>query len=709
MITFIKSFILLIMAHKTHSTTSKSKGLQRPSVNAKSFDYSKFKISPYAKEIVELIQSHPVSAISAQTGSGKTLRIPYDLARNGCIVRVALPYAVATRAAADFQKKHSGLDIGFAAAREIKYGPRTQLVYATTGHFTTKIRGIIKKCKSDGVKLMSEHFSFLGHVFVVDEVHTGTVQITELTGQLKYIKTHVPEFNTRIVFTSATLNCMDVARHFKDFPTYNVDLDRLPITHIYSQCERDPKRDDPTKDIMDLIRAELKHMKLNNELYHIIVFRPGVKEVEEIVQLLEREFDESQLYAIPAYSELSHDDLAQIFMNFGVTKVIIGTNIIESSITVDNVGAIIDDGLVKRVYTNDTGGQKLVTSLISQAESIQRAGRTARTRPGRAFHLYTERYRETDMDKYHPPEIDRVPIHNITLGIVDAGLIPTEILGISKMRQTQALDTLIDMGMVEVDTTRNTLGKVTEAGNFVSRVNLGIYNAYMIYKGIEKFRDTGDELVLVTTVALAVTLECYGPPPFYVPRRKRGQTNSEYLTEKQAHIDTYFDRFRGQNELETLINLYWTMTDEIYEMTRQHKERRLPTHSVAKDWAVQNSMNNKKLKEFTNTMRPVLESVAMHLGMPQILDDMEPPSPMEMSDVMRQTLDMFRCAYSRNRFTFIGKGSYVDKHNNIYKHTSTAYSLQPAGQDMVIAAQVMEMQDKPGAPPRRMIGLSLPI
>lgn len=677
----------------------------RPRTTTKIFDYSVFKISSHKHEIIDLIKSNAVSAISAQTGSGKTLLIPYELAREGLTVRVALPYTVATRTAWDFQKKYSGLDVGFAAAREIKYRDTTKLVYATTGHFTTKIRSIIKSTKGRGLSL--REFAFLGDVFIVDEVHTGTTQITELIGQLKYLQSNVPGFNTRIVFTSATLNSMEVERHFKDFPTYEIELDRLPITHIFNKDERDPKRDNPTVEIIDIIREELKHMKDHGEMYHIIVFRPGVSEVEELLRLLEREFDPEVLCVLGAYGELSQEELGQIFENYGISKVIVGTNIIESSITVDNVGAIIDDGLVKRVYTNDTGGQKLVTSIVSQAEALQRAGRTARTRPGRAIHMYTKRYHDMDMDRYHPLEIDRVPIHNITLGIIDAGLIPSEILGINKDRQSQAIDTLIDTGMIEPDPTGKTLGKVTDAGTFVSNVSLGIYNAYMIYKAIEVFRKTRDELVLVSTVALAVMLECYGPPPFYVPRRKRDQTQSEYITDRDVHIDKYFDRFMGNNELETLINLYWIMTDELYIMRSHSKNGQ--GHGHLRDWAVENSMNNKKLKEFRNTMKQVLSSVAVHLDAPQIQDDMMPPAPEEMSYVISETLDLFRLAYARNQFTYVGKGKYLDQYGNEYRHSSTTYSHRPAGQVTLVAAQVMELQNRQDCPPRRIIGLSLEI
>jgi HrpA-like RNA helicase len=671
-----------------------------------SFDYEGFKIAPHADAITELITSNSVSAISAQTGSGKTLFIPHHLAQHGFKVRVAVPMTVAARSARDFQSKCSGLRIGFAGGREVQYTDYSQIVYGTTGHFTVKILSIIKRRGASRLRALD--FQFLGDVFVVDEVHSGTTHITKLIGLLKYLKDHVADLKTHIVFTSATMNSINIKRYFPDFPVYEVELARLPITHRYSSHHIEPKLDDPTRDIVDIIRKELALMKSSpkGDMWHIIVFRPGANEVETLLQALYKAFDD-EIEALPAYSDLAPEELQEIFENHGVPKVIVGTNIIESSVTIDNVGAIIDDGLVKRVFTNEMGGQMLTTGLVSCAEATQRAGRTARTRPGRAYHLYTEHYRDTVMTPHHEPEIDRVPIHNLVLSIIDAGLVPTEILGVSKSRQNQAVATLIRTNMLTP--TEDGLGSVTEAGRFVSSVNLGIYNSCLIYQAIIEFRKKKDEFILISAVALAVMLEIYGPPPFYIPRKKRGQTHSDYQIERDVHIESYFERFFGATELHTLVNLYWTMADEVYLIEEYHRSQRHAPSNYLKEWAVKNSMNNKKLKEFRNTFRSVLESVASHCHHPSLLDDMEPPSPGELLSLGDKAMGFFIKAYSHNVFTQVDRDVYVDEHGNKYKHTRKTYCRRYEPPATIVAAQVIEIKETPESIPRRMIGLSIPI
>lgn len=681
------------------------------------YSYSKFKVAPHREPIIDMIKSNAVSAISAQTGSGKTLFVPYALAQTGEKVRVALPFTVSARSAWEFQRRYSKLRVGFAAARDVKYSMNDQIVYATTGHFVVKLLNIIKRAMFGTAALSADMFAFLGTVFMVDEVHSGTVQTTFLIGLLNYLRTVLgSSFKTHIVFTSATLNHLDVARHFQDFPTYEVDLSRLPITHVYlaPEQERDPRnlKDPPTEEIITIIRQELDKMSGRPDMWHIIVFRPGVQEVEDLVQNLEIRFNNTEITVIPAYSELSQDDLQLMFEDYGMPKVIVGTNIIESSITVDNVGAIINDGLVKRVYTNDTGGQKLVTSIISCAEETQRAGRTARTRPGTAYHLYTQTYRETNMIQHHPPEIDRIPIHNVVLSCIDSGLVPKDILGISESRQQQAIDTLTYMEMIAPPSDSGSgLGTVTSAGNFVSHVNLGIYNAYMIYIAINQYQNgpwAGDELVLRSAVVLAVMLEIYGPPLYYVPRRTRGQDNAEYQSVRMAHIEKYFDRFMGKTELDTLLNTYWTMVSEIQTDSIDGAEG-IDRYAPYKRWAVNNSINNKKLREFVNTLGPVMDAVADHLNKPELLDDVYPPTPEEQLEVNDAVLDLFKQAYAKNVFRLTGRRQYTDERGITYSHAAKHYCLEHTLDSAVIAAQIMEIQDDPSRPTRRVIGLSVPV
>lgn len=660
-----------------------------------------FKISPHLDAIHELVSQNRISAISAKTGSGKTLAVPPKLAEQGLRVACFLPTVVATTSAADFQEEHTRFKIGYAANRVIRYDDDCDIVYATTGHGTAKLLSLLKRKPIHTITRAD--LSFLGDVIMVDEVHSGTVQISLLIGLLRYLLDNLPDsvFHTKIVFTSATLNTLDVSRYFSDFPIYKVELERLPITHVYNSSFTNPLTDDPTPRVIEVIKQELSKMRSNKEQWHGIVFRPGVQEVEDMIQRLEQTFGD-EIMIFPAYSELSSADLQDIFEEFGVPKVIVATNIVESSVTINNVGFIIDDGLVKRIHTNDTGGQKLVTAIVTQDAVIQRAGRTARTRAGTVYHLYTEDFWSA-LDKHQPLEIDRVPIFNVVLSLIDSGLEPGQILKISPERKKQAMRILQDNNMIEVINEKRI---VTDAGQFVSRVNLGIYNAYMIYLAAQQYRMDHLEYPLRTAVALAVFLELYGPPPFYIPRRNRGQTKADYTTMRDVHIEKHFSRFMGATGIETLINLYWTMGDEVYDIQQYQRCGYL---KAILSWSQENSMNNRKLKEIHNCLRAVMRSVAEYLDEDDILDEVESPSKTEMPVITAQTITLFKQAYRGNTFIQDKGDTYhpVGQEINQYRHKPGDYNTCKLHYPAVIAAQVMEIQGVYGT--SKIIGLTVPV
>lgn len=671
-----------------------------------------FKISPHLPSIIELVEKNRFSAVSAQTGSGKTLCIPPGLAERGHRVRVALPTVVATISAADFQREHTHFKVGYAANRDIQYHEDTEIVYATTGHFTNKLLSILKEKKE---QLTAEDINFLGDVFVIDEVHTGTTDISLLIGLLRYIiDSYDWEFHPRLVFTSATLNQLDVERYFPVVPTHSVELERLPITHIYAERETDLLKENPIQQVYSIVDKELKLMSREKKnSWHGIIFRPGVNEVEEMVSALDKRYGE-QLMVLPAYSELSREDLQAIFEEHGCPKIVVGTNIIESSVTIDGVGFIIDDGLIKRVFTGDTGGTRLTTCVVSQDAATQRAGRTARTMPGRAYKLYTQRYHDMQMTRHHPLEIDRVPIFNVVLRIIDAELEPTGLLRISGARYAQARKTLESTGMITYEGKECKL-KVTDAGDFVSKVNLGIYNAFLIYTAIQKYRQNEDEYTLRSAVALAIMLETYGPPPFYVPRPHKGEDRRTYDARKMAHIDKYFTRFKEATEIETLVHLFWTMNDEVYDLQcGYHTQRRgeRPFMAYVKQWCVDNSMNFKKIKEFYNIFRPVLRSVSRYLKVKELAGDIDGPEETDMPVIYGNIMRLFREAYAENTFTQMAGNKYSKDSEsgwmtNVYKLGNTQYSTQLGFSSKIIAAQVIEIQSHYGI--NRLVGLYVPV
>ena len=660
--------------------------------------YPEMKITPHGEKIASVIVDNPVSAVDSPTGTGKTRYLPYLMATKGYKVRVSIPTVIAVRNAYKFQREYSMLRVGFAAGREIQYSDDDQLVYATTGHFTQRILGIIKNNKNNSNEQIKK---VLGDILFVDEVHTATSQITLLIGLIRYIFTIDNVYTgPKIVFSTATFNHGDIMDHFSNFPIYRVELENMPIEDIYLETFNDPMGSNPNVLIAEIIKKELVKWKNSHKKYHGIIFRPGIFEVESTIEYLYQVFKkEDNIEFYPAYSNLTPDEMDNIFKESDYMKVVVGTNIIESSITIDDVGFIIDDMLEKIAETSDIGGNKLTLKIISKSSSQQRRGRTGRTLPGRAYRLITKE----DYDKLNPfriREIDRIPIYDIVLQLIDAGLDPREIIKISISRYDQARKTLLRFGMIETNGDKYI---VTNAGKFVSSIPMSIQNAYLIYLGyqqyiINKQVSEHERLKFRTVIALASMLESYGPSYFYVPRKQYGETILEYNARKSAYTDKYHERFRGVTDIHTLINIFWSMIIDIDVAQQYDKRSRRKFPNYVKEWSVENSMNNKKLKEFYTVFRDAESIIESKLQDNVPLHNDRPYGGYD--DLSNYAAELFSIAYRANLLTrsYLGNNLvYMDQNNEIaYRiNRSNTFSKvkmsKKSGPVEIITAQTIEV------------------
>lgn len=654
-------------------------------------------IIPHGEAIFQLLSSGPIIAVDSPTGTGKTRYLPYFLAEKfKTRIRVAIPTTVAVRDAYNFIFQFTDIDVGYAAGRVIKYSPQTQLVYGTTGHFTQKLLQICRTSKTprDLAK------GVLGDIFFVDEIHTATVEITLLIGLINFLFQNSE--GPKLVFSSATLNSADVFDFFPTFPIYKVNINRYPIEVIFLSEPFDPKRDDVDEKIIPIVRKELAQPR-----GHGIIFRPGVFEVDTTLEALEKAFshqDEIEFY--PAYSRLTPAELDEIFQPTEKMKIVIGTNIIESSITIEGVGFIINDMLVKTAQTSSRGGNKLSLEYISQSEAKQRDGRTGRTMPGRAYHLCDQAFQES-LPIFRTREIDRVPIYTVVLQLLESRLDPLSILKISSSRYDQAQKILSEYGMILLDESGY---QVTEVGRFVSLIPLSIQNAYMVYLAFQEFKkDSGNPVARITfrtILAVASMIEVFEPGYFFIPRRNRNETEAEYLVRKDVHIEKYHEKFRGKTDIHTLVNIFWEMIEFIRVVKTYDRSVRGDFTNYVRNFAVDNQMNNKKLREMLTVLRNVEEAALNLLKEPRTIDLSSVFPDGGYENLGNRTAQVFAQAYQNNLFVRTinqkGQAVYNDPRSGVSYRVGSRSSFSTIvinareGPGRIIAAETLEVQGKKG-------------
>lgn len=546
-------------------------------------------IIPYLSEIGQIISQNVVTIVSAPTGSGKSIGIPSSFGQSGVRIFISIPTITAARSLANYQKMVTpNVSVGFAAEGDIEYNQETRIIYATSGHLRRKLLTYFSSGEAKDVDFTD--------ILMIDEAHTGSLDNSVNIDLWKYAAksgVSVP----RLVLSSATIELPSE----KELPekeknsltqlfagilepaTIKINLPRRSLSIEYHQNTFDP-------DEMEIYSATAQ---IAIRFHHsttpgdMLIFAPGSSEVENLVKLLEQAKLEKALI-LPAYGAMSSDELSAIYQQAsGVRKIIIATNVAESAITISNLGIVIDTMLEKRIELSKSGGTRLVLTYISQSSADQRAGRTGRTRDGVCYRMMTEGKYQT-LEKQRPPEITRVPLYNVIMEIMNAGIRPIDLLThVSGQQILDAIELLIYLQLVDK---RNRTP--TEAGRFVTSFPLSVQNATVLWRWKEK------DLPMFPAIVVMSLIDSYGPSYMYYPRREPDQTNSDYRSFIERHTKQYFDRFIGYSDLDTLINI-WTDLMESIDGPYGKSDK------VVK-WSRDNSMNNKKIREVLNIIHQSL-------------------------------------------------------------------------------------------------------
>lgn len=325
--------------------------------------------------IRDLVRAHRAAVIVAPPGAGKTTRVPPALAGDGPVI-VLQPRRLAARSLArriaDEQGWTLGEEAGWHVRFDRKFSASTRVLVATEGILTAR--------------LQSDPLLQGFRTVIVDEFHERSLHADLALALARQAWLARDDLN--IVVMSATLDAQPVARFLNDAPVVRVEGRLHPVAIAYA----------PGVPPADAVRRELAR-----EGRHVLVFLPGVPEIARVARLLAGVPD-----VVPLSGRSSADEQDDALRPGAARRVILATNVAETSITVPDVTSVIDTGLHKQLVLDPACGlDRLDTQRISQDAADQRAGRAGRTRPGRALRLWDPR----DVLRPHRvPEIARVDL-----------------------------------------------------------------------------------------------------------------------------------------------------------------------------------------------------------------------------------------------------------------------------------------------------------
>ncbi|VDP13935.1 unnamed protein product [Soboliphyme baturini] len=335
------------------------------------------------EELVKAVNDNQILIVIGETGSGKTTQITQYLADAGYTVRGKIGCTQPRRVAAMSVAKRVSEEFGCRLGQEVGYtirfedctSPDTIIKYMTDGM-------MLRECLLD---------PSLGSyaVIMLDEAHERTIHTDVLFGLCKQAVKKRSEL--KLIVTSATLDAVKFSQYFFEAPIFTIPGRTFPVEILYTR--------EPETDYLDAALITVMQIHLTEPPGDILVFLTGQEEIDTACEILFERMkslgpDVPELIILPVYSALPSEMQTRIFepSPSGSRKVVIATNIAETSLTIDGIFYVVDPGFVKqKIYIPKTGMDSLVVTPISQAQAKQRAGRAGRTGPGKCYRLYTER------------------------------------------------------------------------------------------------------------------------------------------------------------------------------------------------------------------------------------------------------------------------------------------------------------------------------
>ncbi len=361
-------------------------------------------ISEHAEEIRDLLRDHQVVVVAGETGSGKTTQLPKICLAAGLgdrrMIAHTQPRRLAARAVATRIAEEVGVtlgeEVGYAVRFTDQVSERTRVKLLTDGLLLTEIRRDRLLKRYDCV--------------IVDEAHERSLNVDFLLGYLKSVLGRRPDL--RLIITSATIDVEAFSRHFGDAPVVEVGGRTYPVEVRYLDDEAAPA---PFEDQL-LHAIEDIETGPQSRARDILTFLPGEREILDTARLL-RERLADRLEVLPLYARLSASDQQRVFRPGRKRRIVLATNVAETSLTVPNIGYVIDPGTARiSRYSFRSKLQRLPVEPVSQASADQRAGRCGRVAPGVCFRLYTEAD-YLGRPEYTDPEIKRTNLAAVVLSM----------------------------------------------------------------------------------------------------------------------------------------------------------------------------------------------------------------------------------------------------------------------------------------------------
>ncbi|AEF80742.1 helicase-related protein [Leadbettera azotonutricia] len=455
--------------------------------------------------ILKALETNQVVVVESPTGSGKTTQLPVILMDagygNNGVIGVTQPRRIAAVSVSEFIARQLGTPVPGVVGYKMRFEDKTTR--------DTKI-----KIMTDGILLqemkLDPWLSKYG-CLIVDEAHERSLNIDFILGLLKRVLESRKEF--KVIVSSATINASVFSEYFGECPVVKIDSVTYPVTMIYDPpaVAASAGSQLASEALLEKISSITERIISEKREGDILIFLSGEKTIKDCMGRLAMGSAGPYLHIVPLYGRLGKEEQERVFEAppKGKTKVVISTNIAETSVTIDGITAVLDSGLSKLNYYNPrTFTSSLIEAPISKASANQRRGRAGRTREGTCYRLYNRKDFENRI-LFTTEEIYRTDLSEVVLRMADLGVTAFEEFDFISPPNHEgliaAIETLNLLDALESDRTLSRTGKL------MTEFPLPPRQSRIIVEAILKYPEVTEETVIAA--AFLSTQSPYILPP----------------------------------------------------------------------------------------------------------------------------------------------------------------------------------------------------
>lgn len=532
-------------------------------------NHQELPIDAHRESILEAIKSNPSVIIVGETGSGKTTRVPIFLLDQFQDKKIAvtsprvLPARSVSRYVAGERGQEVGGEIGLMTREQKQVSQETRATFMTDGILLSMLQNDPMVSSLD--------------IVMVDEAHERTINIDLTLGLLKQaqkLRKSAGISELKIIVTSATIEEEKFANYFDQSPVAKVPGRLYPVDISYSEqvgAHYTTQAANLTKEILDTISVG-----------DVLIFMPGEEEIYKTMDEIKSGLDVEKVDVLSLYGAMNPKDQDKIFNKSRKRKVIVSTNIAETSVTIDGVKHVIDAGYLKQMnYNPETGINALELMPASQANMNQRMGRAGRTAPGSCYRLMSKS-EFNDREAFQKPEIMRADLDEVVLRMKDMEIKDVEDFDFidkpSRARVHSALESLKQLGALDQ------FGDITDVGKEMARLQLRPDLSRMLIEA--RHVDVLPQMVNVCSMLSAAK------QVFIRPKISNETTQDEMRRIEQQEAAQRRLRVQGSDPL-TLLNVWNKWQESNYD----------------KSFAIDHLLNMKALKEISQTRLQLLRAL----------------------------------------------------------------------------------------------------